>query len=263
MLGKMIRRAFQSSDPSLRAGAGVADASPAIPPSRWTYESRELATTHNVSCLDDPRFQRAYRLGAESGHRYCRPEDLRIEWRVYTCCWAAEHALRLPGDFVECGVNTGITSRAVANYVNFSSMKRRLWLIDTFDGIPLDQATKTERALAASKNTRHYFDSSHLVRTHFSDMPNVQVIKGRVPDVLQELEIGDVAYLHIDMNIATPEVAALEHFWDKMTVGAITVLDDYGSLAHTEQKSALDLCAHRLGVTILTLPTGQGILIKA
>jgi O-methyltransferase len=93
-------------------------------------------------------------------------------------------------------------------------------------------------------------------------MGNVEVIKGRVPDVLSSLAIDRVAYLHIDMNIAAPEVAAAEHFWDRLVSGAVVVLDDYGSMAHVEQKMGLDEFARARGVTILTLPTGQGLLIR-
>src|SRR5207302_1217825 len=73
----------------------------------------------NTEFLTDPHFMSAYRAGMNSGHKIGRPEgsqvDIHIEWRVFVCCWAAWHAKHLPGDFVECGVNTGILSLAVCN----------------------------------------------------------------------------------------------------------------------------------------------------
>jgi O-methyltransferase len=229
---------------------------------RWTYSADGFATTHNAAFLVEPSFRAAYQAGVDSGHRICAPKDLHIEWRVYVCCWAAEHALHLSGDFVECGVSTGIVSRAVTRYVDFGARQRRFWLIDTFEGIPLDQALPSERKLAESKNQRHYFDCSAEVRAHFASMDNVEVVKGTVPDVLPSLAIDRVAYLHIDMNIAEPEVAAAEHFWDRLVSGGVVVFDDYGSLAHVEQKAALDNFARARSVGILTLPTGQGLLIR-
>src|SRR5882672_2261920 len=60
--------------------------------------------------MSDPLFLSAYDAGMSSGHHIMRPEgsieDIGIHWRIVTCCWAATHASRLPGDFVECGVNT-------------------------------------------------------------------------------------------------------------------------------------------------------------
>ena len=269
MLKKLISSALRSA-PSPAVQPPVAQAEPPLSPvpapaektPRWTYSADGFATTHNATFLGDPRFRAAYGAGVDSGHRICAPKDLHIEWRVYVCCWAAEHALRLQGDFVECGVSTGIVSRAVTRYVDFGACDRKFWLIDTYEGIPLEQASPSERKLAQSKNERHYFDCSAEVRTHFASMANVVVVKGRVPDVLSSLAIDRVAYLHIDMNIAAPEVAAAEHFWDRLVCGAVVVLDDYGSLAHVEQKAALDEFARARGVGILTLPTGQGLLIR-
>jgi len=57
-------------------------------------------------------------------------------------------------------------------------------------------------------------------------------------------------------------MAAANLFWDKMVGGAIMVLDDYGWSGHEEQKRAFDNFAHVRGVEILTLPTGQGRVLK-
>ena len=260
MLKGLLKSALRR--PALGAATSEATTVAAALAPRWSYSADGFATSHDAGFLNDTRFRTAYKTGIASGHRICPPGDLHIEWRVYVCCWAAEHALCLAGDFVECGVSTGIVSRAVASYVDFGRHDRRFWLIDTFDGIPLDQASPEVRRLAESKNERHYFDCSADVRAHFAPLGNVEVVKGRVPDVLPSLPIERVAYLHIDMNIAAPEVAAAEHFWGRLVRGAVIVLDDYGSRAHAAQKVALDEFAVRHGVAVLTLPTGQGLLIK-
>ena len=75
-------------------------------------------------------------------------------------------------------------------------MRKRLTPDERLEGIPLEQASPSERKLAHSKNERHYFDCSAEVRTHFASMANVEVVKGRVPDILSSLAIDQVAYLH-------------------------------------------------------------------
>ena len=64
------------------------------------------------------------------------------------------------------------------------------------------------------------------------------------------------------MNIAAPEVAALEFFWDKLVIGAVVLLDDYGFQHYAEQYEAMNDFAAKHNVAIATLPTGQGLLIK-
>lgn len=227
-----------------------------------TYDADGLTTTHNADFLKSPLFANAYAKGLDTGHRLGDSDALHIEWRIYLCCWAAAQACRLPGDFVECGVSTGITARAIAEYVGFAALQKSFYLFDTFEGIPEEQIQSGEEALAKSKNERHYFDCFELVQNTFSNFPNIHPIKGIVPGSLKDASIDQVAYLHIDMNIAAPEVAAIEYFWPKMAVGGLVIFDDYGGLAHGLQKQSLDEWAVRNGQQILTLPTGQGLLLK-
>jgi hypothetical protein len=96
----------------------------------FTYVADGLATTHNCDFIAQERFARAYGAGIESIRQF-RP-DLHVEWRVHTACWVASQALRIPGDFVECGVNTGILSRAIVDYVQLDKhTERKFWLLDT------------------------------------------------------------------------------------------------------------------------------------
>jgi O-methyltransferase len=71
-----------------------------------------------------------------------------------------------------------------------------------------------------------------------------------------------VCYLHLDMNITAPEIAALE-FFDKLVPGGVILSDDYNWAVHIGQKKALDAFAARAGTMVIPLPTTQGIMIKA
>ena len=83
-----------------------------------------------------------------------------------------------------------------------------------------------------------------------------------MPDSLSTVSIDHVAYLSIDMNITYPERKAIEHFWPKLSSGAIVILDDYGFTPYVEQKLSMDEFAKSAGVAVCTLPTGQGMIIK-
>jgi hypothetical protein len=100
------------------------------------------------------------------------------------------------------------------------------------------------------------------VHANYSEWPNAVVVQGVIPEVLPALGIGKVAFLHIDMNCAYPETAALEFFWDHLSHGAVVLLDDYAYFGHDLQQSAIDAAAQTLGAKILPLPTGQGVIIK-
>jgi hypothetical protein len=230
-----------------------------------TYQTDGLYTNHSCDFLQDPRFQEAYQLGAHTGHKFREKEDdLHIEWRAHVLLWAASQARRLPGDFVECGVNTGIYSRAIMHYLSFEKMTdRKFYLLDTFNGIPEEQLTEGEKAVGMQHMNRRYFDCHELVKKNFADYPNAVIIKGKIPETLEQVTTDKVCYLSIDMNAQVPEIAAMEYFWDRLVPGAMVVLDDYGFPNHVNQKRAFDDFARRYNVDILSVPTGQGMLIKS
>lgn len=224
------------------------------------YADRLAVWGKSTKFLEDDRFTRAYRRGKNSGHLL--GDDLHIEWRVVVCCWAAQHGAHLPGDFVECGVNTGIFSLAVCEYVDFNRLDKSFWLFDTYKGLPVEQISERELATGKLAMNSHYFDCFETTRANFLPFPRAKLVRGAVPDTLTEATIDRVAYLSIDMNIAYPEREALEFFWPKLTSGAAVVLDDYGWEACSEQRDTADEFASQVGIEILSLPTGQGLLLK-
>jgi len=219
----------------------------------------------DVGFMSEPRFARAYRAGMDSGHRmlaYGDDSDLHIEWRVYVACWAAWHAKQLPGSFVECGTYTGIFSLAICNYIDFNSRGKDFFCFDTFEGIPEHQMTESERVERMQENEAWYSEHYELARRNFAPFPRVRLVRGTVPESLSEVEIDEVCYLALDMNVAAPEIAAIEHFWDRLVSGAPVLLDDYGWTKYSLQKQGIDRFAAGKGVEVLTLPTGQGLLLK-
>jgi hypothetical protein len=202
-----------------------------------------------------PQFQKAYEAGQATGSWGGDP----IHWRVRVACWAAQKGMGIPGDFVECGVNRGGISRAVMEYVDFRSSGRRFYLLDTFCGLRDEYISEEKkRGVTAGGYEECYED---VCRT-FASFENARIIRGPVPDTLPQVKADKVAYLSIDMNCVLPELAAAEHFWDRLSSGAVIVLDDYNHLAYAVQKRGFDEFAAARGVEVLPLPTGQGLIIK-
>lgn len=225
-----------------------------------TSNADGLATVHNADFRADPKFAEAYRIGMATTPAYA---GIDLQWRVFVCCWAAHRARSNGGDFVECGVNNGAFSRAVMHYVDFHDMPQSTYyLLDTYAGIPLEQISPAERERGIADYNRNYPDCHAAVCNTFAPFKNVRIIRGRVPDTLEQIDSRTIAYVAIDMNIAEPELAAGEFLWPRMKAGAIMVLDDYGWRPHIAQKNAWDAFARARGLMVLALPTGQGLLLK-
>jgi O-methyltransferase len=233
-------------------------------PAQLQYKADGLAVWgKNLSFLAEPRFQAAYDKGERSGHLFGGADGrLHVEWRVHVALWAAAMGLRLQGDFVECGVNTGIFSLAIAEYHQLARTNRHFYLFDTFCGTPEDQMSEQERAKRLVDNERYYPDCYEVAKANFAPYPNMQLVRGRVPDTLHQVTLGQVAYLSIDMNVAVAERAALEFFWSYLAPGAPILLDDYGWAGCEAQKEEVDAFSAQVGAPVVTLPTGQGLMFK-
>ena len=64
------------------------------------------------------------------------------------------------------------------------------------------------------------------------------------------------------MNSSTPEVAALDALWPRLTPGAVVLFDDWGYSGFEPQHEAMGAFAREHGLPIASLPTGQGLLLK-
>jgi hypothetical protein len=244
----------------------VADAGYRV--ARWivpgVYAQDGLVSVHNHDFMRDAAFERAYARGMQAlGGR----EDYRWHWRIHVGLWAARTAARIEGDFVECGVNRGFLSSAIMQRLDWDTTGRTFWLLDTFAGLDERYVADGERPVALARNRRDlasgfYVSGPAPVVENFAQWKHVRIVVGAVPDTLADVDAARVAFLHLDMNCAPPEVAALAHFWPRLSPGAVVLLDDYAYVGFRSQKAAMDAFAATRDIAILSLPTGQGLIVK-
>lgn len=232
------------------------------------YFSDQMAVQKNIGFLSEDLFVRAYNRGCAAAGR-----DWGIHWRLHTTLWAAQNGLLTQGHFVECGVGRGFMSSAIMEALQWNTIGRNFYLFDTFTGVAEELCTEAEKAFMTSvwggvdsHNQAHeiyYAENYEKVVANFQEWENVVFVQGMVPATLQDVEIDQVAYLHIDMNCIAPEIAAIEFFWPKLSTGACVVLDDYAFIGYELQYHAWNEWAGKQGVPIMTLPTGQGLIVKS
>ena len=227
------------------------------------YDQDGLRSVHNHEFMDDLGFRKAYNCGVQAVG--C---DYQWHWRVHVGLWVAACASRLDGDFVECGVNRGFLSSAIMTYLDWDTLGKHFYLLDTFKGLDERYLSKEDKLAGALQKNRAYLETGFYttqveeVRQNFSQWKNVCLNEGPIPDTLARVPSTKVAYLHLDMNCSPPEVAAADFFWEHLVPGAFVLLDDYAYRGYRSQKVAMDQFAETKASKILSLPTGQGLLIK-
>ncbi len=221
------------------------------------YDSDGLQTVHNHEFLKYPDFQKALARGLSSD-----PALGFMTWRLHVALWAASHAMRLVGDFVECGVNRGFLSSAIMEYLDWNRHDRTFFLFDTFQGIATELLSSAEIEAGRLVHNEQFVECYEDAVRNFSEFQRVKLVRGRVPESLSTVEIERVAYLSIDMNSAMADTTAFEYFWPRLVPGAVVLLDDYAYHGFQATYSRFNDLALRYHFSILSLPTGQGMILK-
>ena len=221
--------------------------------SKATYMDDGFATQHYVSFLHDKKFCDAY-LG--SFHKIDDPDILQardsfgIAWRAHIVTWAANQALKLNGDFVECGVWYGTLSKTICEYTNFEQSGKKFYLIDAW-GDPASNHL----------HEGYKIDMFSVVEERFKEYPNVHLIRGHVPEILKKVPVTSISYLAIDMNGYFAERKTLERYYDLVVPGGIIYFDDYG-WDYPKLRETVDDFFIDKPEKLLHFPSGNSIVVK-
>lgn len=154
--------------------------------------------------------------------------------RVENIQFCLEDALAagVPGDFVETGVWRGgacVFARAILRVHGVTD--RRVWVADSFQGLPPPNATR----FPADAGDPHYrFDNLRISREQveasfrryrlFDDQ--VVFLEGFFSDTLPTAPIGQIAVLRLDGDMYESTIVALESLYDRVPPGGYVIVDD-------------------------------------
>lgn len=218
-----------------------------LPPGYFASDNC-ITFSRNNSMFDDLVFVHAWQSNAETG------SDRGIVFRRYILATSAFHCSQLDGDFVECGAYTGVGVKTVVDYLGGTEFPKDFWAYDVFEHRS-DMPNDPMPGLGP--------DLYRRVQQKFADYPQVHLVQGLIPDSFKDNCPERIAYLHIDLNQAQAEIAALEHLFDRVVPGGMVILDDYEWAGiYRPQKLAEDEWFDKRGYRVMPLPTGQGLLIK-
>lgn len=223
---------------------------------RFVYYGDGLATTHYSPFLTDPAFNERY--AQVSSWWFDRPVDVR--WRAWLLTRCAAQCRALRGSFVEFGVYRAGYAFMILSTASLHA-DQRFYLFDTFKGIPRTNLTETEARAGFAKR----LDSTSLahVREVLAEWSaNIVLVEGDIFDTLLEVETGEIAFCHLDLNASAPTKRALEYLYPRLVPGGMIVMDDYGFSGYEEQRSVLDAFFADKPEELIALPTGQGVVVK-
>ncbi|MBV9271355.1 MAG: class I SAM-dependent methyltransferase [Candidatus Eremiobacteraeota bacterium] len=178
--------------------------------------------------------------------------------RKYVLHTLLEQAARaVDGDVAECGVYRGGTAYLFAELLMRIAPQKRLYLFDTFEGMPETDARYDRHLKGDFSDT-----SLEAVRRYLRNFGNVEFRPGFIPQSFTGLEDRKFCFVHIDLDIYEAVTDASQYAYERLTPGGILVYDDYGFASCPGARRAVDeFFEGRLEVP-LVLPTGQCIVFR-
>lgn len=140
----------------------------------------------------------------------------------------------VPGDVVECGVCNGGTAALLARSATRSKLKRTLWLLDSFQGMPdvTEEDAVAVGGRTAQSHVGHEVGSVERVRGVLervgADMRRVRIMPGWFQETLGSVTTSSIALLNVDADWYRSVKLCLETFYDRVVAGGFISIDDYG-----------------------------------
>jgi hypothetical protein len=177
--------------------------------------------------------------------RAVMPYTLTTPERIWAVINAVRHVsnLRVPGEFVECGVWRGGSTMAAALALRqLKDLQRTVYLYDTFEGMPPPSAhdrdfsgrDAAEQLREADRNTSNLWCLAGLEEVKRNVISTgyppdrLRFVQGKVEETIPEQAPDRIALLRLDTDWYESTRHELVHLYPKLSPGGILIIDDYG-----------------------------------
>ena len=207
--------------------------------------------------LTDPEFIAARDMAEQRGIEGS-PYD-----RCFTLMTSARMVRNIPGNFAECGVRYGKSSLFLLTGAGAQSTKR-LHIFDSFPGLSEPSDADVQSGGKSEWSKGDLAVPQDIVRQNLSAFGDrVDLHKGWIPDRFNDVADQEFSLVHVDVDLYEPTLASVEFFYPRVKPGGIIICDDYGSGDCPGAKKAIDEFFADKPENVLSLTSGQSIVIKA
>lgn len=181
--------------------------------------------------------------------------------KLYFLLKLFKQTLPLAGDIFEAGVGSGGSARLMLDSLMGTKLKKRMWLLDTFEGyqkVDADRDGKHVQINQCKCNSKE-----EVGKLLANDLAEVNLIAGLIPGTLESVKTNALSFAHIDVNLYEPTMAAADFCLERLARGGIILFDDYCWPATYGAREAIDeVCARRRQEVICVPESTQAFLIK-
>jgi len=148
-------------------------------------------------------------------------------------CQALEQTKNLEGDYVEIGVYKGGSALTAMLYSKFANIKRRMFLLDTFDGFDYEEATNSVETHWNKNNNHHKLYGSDATMNYINDIlitecpdQEFKLIKSNICTDSLPSEIDKIVIANIDVDMYEATRDSFIKVAEKIVKGGIIIAED-------------------------------------
>ncbi len=161
----------------------------------------------------------------------------------------------IPGDFIETGAwRGGMTIFMRALLKAHGDTQRRIWVADSFDGLPVPKDTSDGWDYS---NVDYLKVSLEQVQSNFRRFglldSQVRFLKGWFSDTLPSAPIQALAILRLDGDMYSSTMDALVNLYPRLSAGGFVIVDDYYSWPACRRAVDEFRAEHKLSETVQTI----------
>jgi hypothetical protein len=201
---------------------------------------------------------------------------VEVPWALYR---SIEYIVRndIRGDIVECGVWSGGSMLLAALALkHFGDTSRRIFLYDTFsgmpkpepidrrwDGVPVLPTWEHHKRLGGNwcfGGTRHHV--RQVVSLSGYPMENFVFVEGMVEETLPAIRPDQAALLRLDTDLYSSTYQELVHLYPLLSVGGILIIDDYGAFQGARIATDQYIQENRLPLYLSRVSAGVRLAVK-
>lgn len=177
----------------------------------------------------------------------------------------------IQGDWCEYGVAHGRTSALLAQVLLSEPKTRRLWLYDSFEGLPRPHDKDILLNDIFRRNTIEAYEGAIsipqwcVLEELKSVTPNLQhfeIVKGWItPESLKARSPASISFAYLDMDFYQSTYDVLKFLVERMPKGGIAVIDDFGFFSEGVRTAVSEIGSEYAGAFSFQHPFGDKFAI--
>ncbi|WP_431613339.1 TylF/MycF family methyltransferase [Bacillus pfraonensis] len=197
----------------------------------WQEHEQDLLSglwNHRITTIDPEK----HRMG-ETWPQIAHSMIGRMRMDNLQMCMETVLKENIEGDFIETGVWRGGACIFMSGFLKVHEIdNRKVWLADSFQGLPAPNTTKYPKDKGDILYTIDYLRVSlEEVQNNFRKYDllneNVKFLKGWFKDTLPTAPIEKLAILRLDGDLYESTMDSLSNLYDKVSNGGFIIIDDY------------------------------------